>query len=439
MISRNFLLLIASLLFTWAAGRLPAQTVVQVSTGGQPIVYELTFTPSSDSINYRPYQNGYYVVPVEGGPGTLIVTKSVGTTNSFFVFTDFGELFVARSGSSRKAVLTCTAASNVSTTALFAIGDASQTLEVKALDVVGSANYAPQLSGYAVSADAQYDQLFLGTAGTDRGVAGTSALSLTYDEADSDNASVNNLSVANEVLAIQNRLVSQGFVNATQAAPASTSASTTGNSGGTVPPITPVTPTPPALGPGDLVVYRLEFSTTGESINYTPFTGGYYVVSAANDTAGGGGALILEAKINGTKVYKQYLNFGALFVAQSGGNNKGVMFAMDASSLSSTTFFAKGDAQKSYKENTPSFSGNVLFADKLKGYAFSADSQSDLAFDGTGSDIGVAGVSNLTANYMEDTSKKANRLYRSVATEVAVLEKELKAQGFVGLATTFDP
>lgn len=426
-------LFLSSILFAWAAvwhpvaqAQTQGQVPIQVVTGGETIVYQLTFDPASESINYSPYENGYYVVPVQGGPGTLIVTKTKGTVKNMYVFTDFGELFVARNNGARKAVLTCTAGSDVSTTAFFAIGDASEVYESDTGKVSGDAYYAAELTGYTVSADSQYDQLFQGSTSTDSGVAGSGTFSAFYDEADSNNAGTKNLSVAGEVAVLQARLTAQGYKDASQTA----TGTGTGSGTGTATPGTGATDSS-----GDLVVYRLGFKTIGDSVNYRPFTGGYFVGAAVN----GAGTLILELEHQGSKYYREYPTFGSLFVAKSRGDRKGVMSAMDANSVSSTTFFATGDANQSIKVDAPSVNGSINFARKLTGYAFSADSETDLAFFGDGSDIGVAGVSRLTATYLEDTSKLAKKNARTLKTEVQQLEKELVDKGFIGLPTTFEP
>src|SRR5262245_59993828 len=47
---------------------------VTSDTTGPIAVYRLTFQKTGDSINYRPYDGGFYVAPVEGGAGSLILT-----------------------------------------------------------------------------------------------------------------------------------------------------------------------------------------------------------------------------------------------------------------------------------------------------------------------------------------------------------------------------
>ena len=410
-----FLLLVGALAFPNPS--LHAQSNLAVTANGGPtIVYEIAFGLSRDGINFLPYNSGYYVAPSAGGAGTLILTKS-GAANNLYVFTDFGELFVARDGNSRKAVISCTAASNVSSTAFFAIGDASDSLKAVIGPAFGDIYYAATLKGWAVSADSRPDPLFFGNVAVDQGVAGSSALTVTYDGADTNNAAVNSLSVAATVTAIQTRLTGQGFVLAGQ----------TAVSGG---PGTTIVPPTTTTGAGDMLVYRLNFTKTGDSINYKHPLGGYYVSYAATTDAG---SLILESETNGADFFKEYPNFGSLLVVQSDRERKGVLFATAASTVSTTTFFGLGDARDTLRFNGVSEKNTAYFAKTLPGFAISADSARDLPFAGSDGDLGSGGVSKLTATYDETRSKEANNARRTVAAEVKVLETELKANGFLPL------
>jgi|GEM_PF-1733431 len=410
-----FLLFVGAL--TFPTPPLHAQSSSAIAaTGGPTIVYEIAFGLSRDGVNFLPYNLGYYVAPSAGGTGTLILAKS-GAANSLYVFTNFGELFVARDGNSRKAVISCTAASNVSSTAFFAIGDASDSLKTVFGPAFGDIYYAATLKGWAISADSQPDPLFFGNVGVDQGLAGSSALTVTYDGADTNNAAENSLSVAATVTAIQSRLTSQGFVLAAQ----------TAVSGGTGTTIVPPTST---TGAGDMLVYRLSFDKTGDSINYKHPLGGYYVSYAATTDAG---TLILQSETNGADYFKEYPNFGSLLLVQSDRDRKGVLFATAANTVSTTTFFGLGDARETMSFNGVSEKITVYFAKTLSGYAISADSARDLPFAGSDGDLGSAGVSKLTATYDETRSKEANSARRTVAAEVKLLETELKASGFLPL------
>ena len=409
-----------------------------ISSGGPTIVYQILFEPKSDSINYRGYDFGYYVAPSAGGSGTLLLIRTTGGTRTYYTFTDFGSLIIGLNGDDRKSIISLTATSDVSTTAFFAIGDANETLQGDNGTVAGVVRYASQLNGYAVSADSQPDPLFQGTASTDVGVAGTSLVTFQFDVADSANAETQPLSVADTVKVIQTRLTSQGYVQAAQTN-TGTGTGTSTSTDTTAPVVFNPGAVKVEIGPGDLLVYELKFRRTGESINYKPYTGGFYVDTAApsstsssssgTSSGGGSGTMIVKIASDSGDFFKVFPSFGSLFVAKSGSDRRGVMFATSDNSFSTTTFFAMGNASDSLHFKASSGPEDIFFGRKLTGYAFSADSQYDLPFAGDLTDVGVGGASVLTATYDESRSKAANKARRTIDTEVALLEAELQKDG----------
>ena len=78
------------------------------------VVYKLTFEVAGETINYRSYQGGYYIAPIEGGTGSLILTLTTGGVKTFYTYANFGELFVAVKGDDRKVVLDVSDRANIS-------------------------------------------------------------------------------------------------------------------------------------------------------------------------------------------------------------------------------------------------------------------------------------------------------------------------------------
>ncbi|MCB1227002.1 MAG: hypothetical protein KDK99_14390 [Verrucomicrobiales bacterium] len=183
-----------------------------------------------------------------------------------------------------------------------------------------------------------------------------------------------------------------------------------------------------------LAVYQLEFKPTGESINYRSYESGYYVAPMT----GGTGSLVLMLTTGGVKRYFTYDNFGELFVAVSGDQRKVVLTATAANTVSTTTFFAIGDADERYRVETRAAESQVHLARKLQGYSVSADSERDLPFSsGSTLDLGVAGAAHLTATFDEGRTSATNRESRTVAAEITEIETFLRERGFVdGLAGT---
>ncbi len=188
--------------------------LISASQGlGQLVVYKLTFDVAGETINYRPYQGGFYVAPIEGGTGTLILTLTTGGVKQFFSYANFGELFVAVKGENRKVVLSATAANTVSTTTFFAIGTANDKKEVETRSSDGIIFVARELKGYAVSADSERDLPYASSSPTDIGVAGVSYLRALIDDGKTEDSIKNTRTLADQVTLITTDLTEDGYVN----------------------------------------------------------------------------------------------------------------------------------------------------------------------------------------------------------------------------------
>jgi len=220
-------LALCALLFLAVSSSVLAQT----STG--PVaVFRLSFEKTGDSINYRPYQSGYYVAPIEGGTGSLILTLVTGGERQYFTYPAFGEVFVAVKGEDKKMVLSATAANDVNTTVFYAIGKADTELHVESRNASSDVKVADKMTGFAVSADSERDLPFSGS-GTSVGVAGASVLTVILDETLTNVAirdSLDTEAEVNEIIAI---LESAGYVNGIPATGTGTGTNTGTNNGGT--------------------------------------------------------------------------------------------------------------------------------------------------------------------------------------------------------------
>jgi hypothetical protein len=189
-----------------------AQTSTTTTSSGPVAVFRLSFEQTGDSINYRPYQNGYYVAPIEGGAGSLILTLVTGGQRQYFTYEAFGEVFVAVKGKEKRMVLSATATNEVSTTVFYAIGKTDKELHVESRNATSDVLVAEKMTGYAVSADSEKDLPFNGS-GTSVGVAGASILTARLDETLTNVAIRDNLDTAGEVDAIIAILEGAGYVN----------------------------------------------------------------------------------------------------------------------------------------------------------------------------------------------------------------------------------
>lgn len=185
----------------------------------QLAVYKLDFEPTGESINYRSYQSGYYIAPMTGGTGSLVLMLTTGGVKQYFTYTNFGELFVAVKGADRKVVFTATAANTVSTTTFYAIGTANDRVTVETRAAESQVYVANKLTGYSVSADSERDLPFSSAGSTDVGVAGAAFLTASYDEGRSTAANRENRTLAAEVTEIETFLTTKGYSNGLATAP----------------------------------------------------------------------------------------------------------------------------------------------------------------------------------------------------------------------------
>lgn len=200
------------------------------SATGTVAVYRLSFEQTGESVNYRPYQGGYYIAPVEGGSGSLILTLITGNVRQYFTYEAFGEMFVAIEGKDKRVVLSATATNEVSTTVFYAIGKTERELEVEGRNSVTKVKIAEKLTGYAVSADSEKDLPFAGT-GTSVGVAGASILTAKLDETLTTVALRDGSTTNTEVDGIITILEAAGYVDGRPTTTTGTGANATTNTG----------------------------------------------------------------------------------------------------------------------------------------------------------------------------------------------------------------
>lgn len=203
------------------------------TASAQLVVYKLDFEATGESINYRSYQSGYYIAPMTGGTGSLILMLTTGGVKQYFTYENFGELFVALNGSDRKVVFSATAANTVSTTTFYAIGNATEQVKVETRAAESQIYIAPKLSGYSVSADSERDLPFSSAGSTDVGVAGAAFLSASYDEGRTTLANNEARTLAEEITLTEDFLVSKGYIDGLAIDPGTGGGAGGGTGGGT--------------------------------------------------------------------------------------------------------------------------------------------------------------------------------------------------------------
>jgi len=106
-----------------AALWLAAMTGVQA----QWLIYELTFTPEADSVNFSSYKSAYLVAPANGGAATLVLTTDEG--GRYYAVADSGaKYFLAANATQRKAAFSALAISGNSQALYTASGHLNRSL-----------------------------------------------------------------------------------------------------------------------------------------------------------------------------------------------------------------------------------------------------------------------------------------------------------------------
>ena len=194
------------------------------------------------------------------------------------------------------------------------------------------------------------------------------------------------------------------------------------------------------------VVYRLQFTPDGDSINFRNYTNAYYLADIPLSSTSGG-TLILTQVVGGVRTFYTYEDFGGMFIAVKGSEKKGIMVgtrtsaSTTASATTTTgyvqnlTLYAIGKPDEQTDAKNPAIAGEnakTVFPNKLEGTAIFVDSQEDFPFAYvTGENFGSAGVMKLTAEFSEGLS--AGSLERNMVRNelVQMLWEQLVAQGFV--------
>lgn len=181
---------------------------------------------------------------------------------------------------------------------------------------------------------------------------------------------------------------------------------------------------------GPVLVYRLNFRPAGDTINFSAYQGGYYVV----DVAGGVGSMILTKVLGGTRKYYTLANYGNFFYAVKGSDRKAIMTGSKtntATVISNITFQAIGDLSKDTEFQFTNGEFNLRYATKLEGVALFADSQEDLPFaSAPGIDIGTAGTLNVTFVLQEGLTELSRKSFLNRTSMITKLKQQLADQKY---------
>lgn len=177
-----------------------------------------------------------------------------------------------------------------------------------------------------------------------------------------------------------------------------------------------------AASQAQVAIYRFDFEKEGPSINY----GFYEEAWVVADAAGGPASWVLMFREGAHRRYIVVEDFGSLFFPNKGRTVVGVISAAAASGTPQTTFLAIGEVEQSVK------AGNVTVKvpTEMKGYALSADDESEVPFTSNEGDVGYAGISTMKGSLQVTRTADANSRNQSVEDALAEVEAYVKRRGY---------
>jgi hypothetical protein len=203
-------------------------------------------------------------------------------------------------------------------------------------------------------------------------------------------------------------------------------------------------------GSSPVLVYKIDFSTMGDSINFRSYQGGYLVFDVGY-TGSNTGTVILTQVLGGVRKYYTIANYGQMFYATKGNNTKAVFSGNKSTAAGSSTttttsstatstasatttifMYGIGDADKKLDLELRNGEANLAIASELEGYGIFTDSQEDLPFaSASGEDVGTAGTVSLHLKYDEGLSTFSEKNNTTRTAMVTKIQQELVKDGYV--------
>lgn len=171
-----------------------------------------------------------------------------------------------------------------------------------------------------------------------------------------------------------------------------------------------------------VVVYNFHFEKEGPSINY----GFYEEAWVVADATGGPASWVLLFREGAHRRYITVESFGSLFFPNKGSTVVGVISAAAASGTPQTTFLAIGEVEHTVKSGNIS----VKVPKEMKGYALSADDESDVPFTSREGDVGYAGISVMRGSLASSQTSDANTRNRTPAETLEDLVAYVERRGY---------
>ncbi len=174
-----------------------------------------------------------------------------------------------------------------------------------------------------------------------------------------------------------------------------------------------------------VLVYRMEFSKTGNSINFQMYDQAYFVV----DGLGGNGTFIVTYREDGRDFYLSSADSGELFFAVRPGAERAVIRAGAENGTAQSQYLLIGDLNSKISVNLRGQQVTLAVSTYLRGSAMASDSESGVDFLTADGSLGFAGFAHIEAWLDRNRTRSANRANQAVADVVADLIEDLENSG----------
>ncbi len=175
-----------------------------------------------------------------------------------------------------------------------------------------------------------------------------------------------------------------------------------------------------------VLVYKMDFSKTGGSINFSFFDRAYFVV----DALGGVGSFIFTYREDGRDFYLTAEDSGEMFFAVKPGEvERAVVRATATNGTAQSEYLAIGRLDRTVSFNPRGQRISAHVASTLRGNVLASDSEEDVSFEFDKA-IGFAGFAELKATLDETRTDSANRGDLTVSGTIAEIVDDLTGMGF---------
>ncbi len=198
-----------------------ALAVLPIAANGQVVVYNVDFDAAGPSANYRGYDSGFFVMPLNGGNVDFVLQFQEGSTRYFVQAPELGTYFIATEGNERQGVIANATGTGTPVNFFMALGELDTTVSANISSTDAATNVTTttretaqlpkRLEGFILTADPSGAGIF----DANSGAAGASEISAAIDLVRTNSANLQGQTeqeVVAEIVAALERAGQQEFV-----------------------------------------------------------------------------------------------------------------------------------------------------------------------------------------------------------------------------------